>query len=148
MQFLSDIYNKIFTYKQQYKEHPESFGSFAFYKNRTLLLMSIFPHLLMIGFIGHGIYQIHLCKVRHQGADLFYVEMILFSVMGMLALFFSQTKMLAALFITSVAVTIDQYNDGINHWLLYLILAITTLYSFYIAAHMDSLNKLVQTPES
>ena len=133
---IKNLYNSVFTYEKQRQEQPDNFSKFAFRKHKSLHLYGIISYIVLAVLTGVAIYEIVQCKHRHEGADLFYVELILFAVMLAISQIFNQTRMIIALTITALLVTIDQIENGISHWIIYMVLVLDGLFAYYLASHI------------
>ncbi len=128
--FLKNIYYKFFTYKQEYEENNDNFSEYANNKMTIFKRLSIICHIVYLAFIIYSIVKIIECKQNHVGADLYFVELIVFSIMGTSAILAKRDKLLMVLVITALACAFGQYEQ-FNYFLQYTILAFCTGFACY-----------------
>lgn len=143
--FIKNIYYRIFTYKQEYEKNIDNFSEYANIKRKNIKRLSFFCHMVYLAFIVYAIIKIIECKQNHIGADLYFIELIVFSLMGIIAILTKRDKLLIVLAITALICSLGQYEQC-DYFLQYLILAFCTGIAFYSCRLYLSLNYYCKLP--
>lgn len=141
--FLKSTYYDFFTYKREYENHRKDFCEYANRKINIFKRLSILCHLVYLAFTFYAVIKIIECARNHAGADLYFVELIVFSLMGITAILAKREKLLMVLVLTAFACAFGQY-EHLNHFLQYIALALCTGFAFYGCRLYCSLNYYLQ----
>lgn len=141
--FLKNTYYKLFTYKQKYENNRKDFCEYAYKKINIFKRLSIICHLVYLAFTVYAVIKIIECARNHVGADLYFVELIVFSLMGITAIFAKRDKLLLVLVLTAFACAFGQY-EHFNYFLQYITLAFCTGFAFYGCRLYCSLKYYIQ----
>lgn len=128
--FLKNTYYKFFTYKDEYEKNNDDFSEYANTRLNNFKRLSILCHIVYLAFVVYAIFKIIECKQNHTGADLYSIELIVFSLMGITAILAKRDKLLIVLAITALTCAFGQYEQ-FDYFLQYIILACCTGFAFY-----------------
>lgn len=141
--FFKNTYYKFFTYKHEYENNRKDFCEYANNKMNIFKRLSIICHTVYLAFMVYAIIKIIECAKNHAGADLYFVELIVFSLMGIAAILTKRDKLLMVLVLTAFAYAFGQY-EHFNYFLQYITLAFCTGFAFYGCRLYCSLKYYIQ----
>ncbi|MCI8669633.1 MAG: hypothetical protein HFI34_08960 [Lachnospiraceae bacterium] len=141
--FLKNTYYRFFTYKQEYENNSKNFCEYANNRINIFKRLSIICHLVYLAFTVYAVIKIIECARNHAGADLYFVELIVFSLMGITAILTKREKLLMILVLTALACALGQY-EHFNYFLQYMALTFCTGFAFYGCQLYSSLKYYLQ----
>ncbi len=111
--FLKNTYYKLFTYKKEYENNRKDFCEYAYKKINIFKRLSIICHLVYLAFTVYAVIKIIECARNHVGADLYFVELIVFSLMGITAILQNGISFCWYLFLPLLPVPLDNMSISI-----------------------------------